>query len=88
MNKFATALAAFMKYLKTYPALAAALANLGVFAAGYLGLHITAGQLTMYVGVANVLLGALVHSNVTPIVKLQQPAAPPALPAATVPPAQ
>lgn len=72
-------MSAVMNYLKTYPALAAALANLGVFAAGYLGLHITAGQLVMYVGVANVLLGALVHSNVTPIVKLK-PVTPPALP--------
>jgi hypothetical protein len=59
-----------VKVLKAYPALSAALVNLGVFVLGYLGMHITASQLVVYVGVANVLLGLVVHSNVMPLVKV------------------
>lgn len=60
-----------VKYLlKTYPALSAALVNFGVFAAGYFGLHITAGQLVAAVGVLDVLFGMIVHSNVMPVSKV------------------
>lgn len=59
--------------LKTYPALSAALVNFGIFAAGYVGLKITAEQLVIFVGALDILFGALVHSNVVPLAKLDPP---------------
>jgi len=70
MIKLMKFLTAFKELLKTYPALSAALVNFGVFVAGYFGLHITASQLVMYVGVADVLFGLVVHSNVVPLNKV------------------
>lgn len=69
MNKLTGLVVGIKDLLKTYPALSAALVNFGVFVAGYFGLHITAEQLLMYVGVADVLFGLIVHSNVIPVAK-------------------
>lgn len=70
MTKLVSALASIQKLLKDYPALSAALVNVGVVLAAYFGLHITADQLVGFVAVANVLFGIIVHSNVTPVNKL------------------
>lgn len=59
--------------LKMYPAMSAALLNVGVMLAGYLGLHITPDQLVYYIGVSMVLFGAIVHSNVKPLAKIDPP---------------
>lgn len=74
-NVITQAAAGFKNLLTTYPALSAAIVNFGVFVAGYYGLKITANQLVMYSGVADVLFGLVVHSNVVPLAKLAKPPA-------------
>jgi len=70
MNKLTAAFAAVSKILATYPALSAALVNIGVIAAAYFGLPLTGAELVYLVGVVTTLLGVVVHSNVVPLVKL------------------
>lgn len=73
MNKFAafavTAGKAFVQLLKTYPALAAAVVNAGVIAAGWFGLHVSPADLVYYAGVTSVLLGLIVHMGVVPLTR-------------------
>jgi hypothetical protein len=72
MNKFVELAKRLGLALKTYPAMSAALANVGVMLAGYLGLHITPAQLVYYIGVSMVLFGIIVHSNVKPLIKAEE----------------
>lgn len=72
IRKIAASGLAVIRFLKTYPAISAALTNFGVFAAGYFGLHLTAGELVGAVGVLDVLFGLIVHSNVTPLIRLAE----------------
>ena len=71
MATVAVTLAAIKNLLKTYPALSAALVNVGVVAAGYFGLHVTPVQLVSFAGVLDVLFGMIVHSNVIPVAKTE-----------------
>lgn len=75
MTRLAAIGTAAMRVLKTYPALSAALINFAVFAAGYFGLHITAEGLVAVVGALDMIAGAIVHSQVTPVAKINPPAA-------------
>lgn len=58
------------KILKCYPALSAALVNVGVVLLSYFGFHVSGDQLIYIAGLAAALLGVVVHSNVTPVAKL------------------
>ena len=73
MNTFKRIGPAVVTMLATYPALTAALVNVGVAVAANFGFHVTPDQLVSYVAMASVFLGLIVHSNVTPLAKLQSP---------------
>ena len=61
---------ALVNVFRNYPAYSAALLNTAVVLAAHFGWHVTADQLVAYVAVLNVLFGAIVHANVTPVAKL------------------
>lgn len=63
-------LAAVHQLFATYPALSAALVNIAVIVAAYLGLPLTGAELVYLVGVVTTLFGVIVHSNVVPLAKV------------------
>jgi len=73
MTKLASALSAIQTFLKTYPAISAALVNIAVVACAYFGLHVTGEQIVYIAGIVAALLGVLVHSHVTPTAKTRPP---------------
>ena len=67
--KLVAVLAAVQTFLKTYPAISAALINIAVVACAYFGLNVTGDQIVFVAGIVAALLGVLVHSHVTPVAK-------------------
>jgi len=76
VNKLVAAFATVSKILATYPAISAALVNVGVIVAAYFGLPLTGAEIVYLVSVVTTLLGVVVHSNVVPLVRLPGAVAP------------
>lgn len=72
--KIASTLYAVGRQIARYPAIVAALANIAVIMAANFGLHLTPGQLVAFVSVAAGLLGIIVHSNVSPLARVEKSA--------------
>jgi hypothetical protein len=72
MSKFIRVLTCVKGILKTYPALSAAVVNVGVALLSYFGLHVTGDELIYIVGLVTALLGLVVHSNVTPLARIEK----------------